>query len=84
MQVKSNHFMAGSDTTVPVTVGGGTLTGVGAVGENGFPTTGEALGMTFGAIIAVIAVVLCFILACLCFRALKRRKKMWKITQVGF
>lgn len=47
-------------------------------------STGKVLGITFGAIFAVIVMVLCITCVCISFKMLRRRKKMWKITQVSW
>ena len=44
----------------------------------------EVLGITFGAIFGLVAIILCVIFTCACYVCLKRRKKMWKITQVWY
>ena len=44
----------------------------------------EVLGITFGAIFGLVAIILCVIFTCACYVCLKRRKKMWKITQVQY
>ena len=50
--------------------------------ENGLGN-GAVLGIAFGAIVAVIAVIACVICTCLCYKRLKRRKELWKVTQVS-
>ena len=45
-------------------------------------STSEVLGITFGVIFGLVAIVLCVIFTCACYVSLKRRKKVWRISQV--
>ena len=45
--------------------------------------TGPILGIVFGAIVAVVIVVLCVVCTCICFKMLRRRKKMMRLSQVS-
>ena len=77
------HYIAAGSVSVEGLTGSMSVEGLtGSSSGSESLGIGEVLGITLGGIAAILAVAVGVTCTCICCRWLRRRKKLWKITQV--